>query len=424
MRGGGRFAGRHVGFDAYFLGLPGRDAVEKILAPRDIPACEHGWGIPPASAWFVALSLQKASKCVALIFSRVEGFQTRQSKVATPAKGTPMNRIRPTGRALLGALVSGALATGALGGAAPAEASCFSMFGIGNGNGCTSTLTTYAIALGDGAVANAPTLFGGSLAIGKNANASTVTIGPSAFSFATAIGDNATAGGFNSLFGIALQLGPGTTATFGIGNIAVGVAEGLGNQAAVSGVFGIALQLGRGTSNAVGSLSIAAGISPFSAGSPVTSTTGFGSLALNLFGGASEGGTARVESNGFFNLAANILGNDNVVTANGPVGPGLPNWAFNVFGDRNTVAAGPGPLTLAGSIFQRDATIRQPNTGFNINGLAIPGVASVPRSAAKTAAATATAVRSTARTPTPAAAVAGKRNLNSGHERPNRAGRP
>ena len=301
-----------------------------------------------------------------------------------------MNRIRPTGRALLGALVSGALATGALGGAAPAEASCFSMFGIGNGNGCTSTLTTYAIGIGDGAIANAPTLFGGSLAIGKNANASTVTVGTSAFNFATAIGDNANALGYISLFGLALQLGEGTAGTFGVGNIAIGVAEGLGNQAAVSGVFGIALQLGRGTSNTIGSLSLTAGISPFSASSPVTSTTGFGTLALNLFGGASEGGTARVESNGFFNLAANILGRDNVVTANGPVGPGLPNWAFNAFGDRNTVAAGPGPLSLAGSIFQRGATIRQPNTGFNINGLAVPGVAAAARrSIAPTAAAAA-----------------------------------
>jgi hypothetical protein len=75
--------------------------------------------------------------------------------------------------------------------------------------------------------------------------------------------------------------------------------------------------------------------------------------------------------------------------------------AFNVFGDRNTVAAGPGPLALAGSIFQRDATIRQPNTGFNINGLAVPGVASgasgaavasVPRRTVSTAAAKASAV--------------------------------
>ena len=306
-----------------------------------------------------------------------------------------MNGIRPTGRALLGALVSGALATGAIGGAAPAEASCFSMFGIGNGNGCTSTLTTYAIGIGDGAVANAPTLFGGALAIGKNANASTVTIGTSAFNFATAIGDNANASGYVSLFGVALQLGEGTAGTFGVGNIAIGVGEGLGNQAAVSGVFGIALQLGRGTTNTIGSLSAGVGISPFTAGSPVTSTTGFGTLALNLLGGASEGGTARVESNGFFNLAANILGRDNVVTANGPVGPGLPNWAFNAFGDRNTVEAGPGPLTLAGSIFQRDATIRQPNTGFNINGLAIPGVASVasvPRRTVSPAAAKASAV--------------------------------
>ena len=300
-----------------------------------------------------------------------------------------MNGIRPTGRALLGALVSGALATGAIGGAAPAEASCFSMFGLGNGNGCTSTLTTYAIGIGDGAVANAPTLFGGALAIGKNANASTVTIGTSAFNFATAIGDNANASGYISLFGVALQLGEGTAATFGVGNIAVGVAQGLGNQAAVSGVGSIALQLGRGTSNNIGSLSVAVGVSPFSAGNPLTSTTGFGSLALNLFGDASAAGTTRVESNGFFNVASNILGNDNVVTANGPIG--LPNLAFNAFGDRNTVAAGPGPLAIAGSIFQRDATVEQPNTGFNINGRAVPGLASAPRPGVRPASAAATA---------------------------------
>ena len=320
-----------------------------------------------------------------------------------------MTRIRAKGGALLGALVAGALATGALSTAAPAEATCISAFGIGNGNGCTSALTTYAIGIGDGAVANAPTLFGGALAIGNHASASTVTIGTSAFNFATAIGDKANALGYISLFGLALQLGEGTAGTFGVGNIAIGVAEGLGNQAAVSGVFGIALQLGRGTSNTVGSLSLTAGISPFSAGNPVTSTTGFGTLALNLLGSASEGGTARVESNGFFNFASNILGKDNVVTANGPVGPGLPNWAFNAFGDRNTVAAGPGPLSLAGSIFQKDATIRQPNTGFNINGLAIPGVAAVSsRAATATAAApTSASAASAVRHPTAKAVSAG-----------------
>jgi hypothetical protein len=241
------------------------------------------------------------------------------------------------------------------------------MFGIGNGNGCTSALTTYAIGIGDGAVANAPTLFGGALAIGKNANASTVTIGTSAFNFATAIGDNAGALGYVSLFGVALQLGEGLAGTFGVGNIAIGVGEGLGHQAAVSGAFGVALQLGPGTTNTIGTLSLGMGVSP--GGNPGTATNGFGSVALNLLGG----GDSRVEANGFFNLATNILGNDNVVTANGPAGPSLPNVAFNAFGSRNTVKAGPGPLAFAGSIFQTGATVIRAGTGFNINGLAIPG---------------------------------------------------
>jgi len=213
-------------------------------------------------------------------------------------------------------------------------------------------------------------LFGGALAIGTNANASTVTIGISAFNFATAIGDNATALGFDSLFGIALQLGQGTAGTLGIGNIAIGVAEGPGHQAGASGVGAFALQLGPGTTNTIGTLSVALGVSPV--GNPDTAANGFGNVALNLFGG----GTSRIESNGYFNIAANLLGNDNVVSTVGSIGPSLPDVAFNAFGSRNTVSAGPGPLAFAESIFQNGATVTRASTGVNINGLSVPGVAS------------------------------------------------
>ena len=344
-----------------------------------------------------------------------------------------MKRIRAKSGVLLGALVSGALATGAIGGAAPAQASCFSIFGLGNGNGCTSNVTTYAIAIGDGAVASATGLFGGSLAIGDNAQASMSPFNLSAFNFATAIGNDAIAQGFTTLFGVATQIGPGTAITLGFGNIAVGLGEGTGQSAAASGLGGIAWQLGPGSAATLGigniavglgegtgksaaasgfvssawqlgpgsaatlgTLSIAVGVGKGKAGQTSTSAGGFASLALNLLGGASADGISQVSSNGFFSAAVNILGDDNEVTAAAPSLPGA-NLALNIFGKGNTVSAGPGPLAFAGSIFQRGATVTKVGPGFNINGLAVPGVASVQSRSVTPAAATAAA---TARHPT------------------------
>jgi hypothetical protein len=310
-----------------------------------------------------------------------------------------MNGIRPTGRALLGALVSGALATGAIGGAAPANADCFSIFGLGNGNGCTSSQTTYAIGIGSGAQASATGLFGGALAIGTNAQATMSPFGLSAFNFATAIGNDAIAQGYTTLFGIALQMGPGTAATLGFGNIAVGIGEGTGQSAAVSGLGGIALQLGPGSASNIGAFSVAMGVSPGSTGQPLTSTGGFGGLALNLFGDASTTASTSVTSTGFLSAAVNVLGRDNVVAVKSDVGQNtLLNLAFGAFGSNNTVNAGPGTLAIAGSIFQRGATVAQQGPGFNINGFAVGREASAARG-----------VRPVARTVAPAPAATARR---------------
>ncbi|MGV0617442.1 hypothetical protein ABQE58_21375, partial [Mycolicibacterium elephantis] len=51
--------------------------------------------------------------------------------------------------------VSTALATGTFSGVPAANATCFSAFGLNNGNGCTSNITSIAIAIGPGATANA-----------------------------------------------------------------------------------------------------------------------------------------------------------------------------------------------------------------------------------------------------------------------------
>ncbi len=296
-----------------------------------------------------------------------------------------MNRIRAKSGVLLGALVSGALATGAIGGAAPAQASCFSMFGLGNGNGCTSNLSTYAIAIGNGAVASATGLFGGSLAIGDNAQASMAPLGLSSFNFATAIGNNAIAQGFVSLFGIALQFGPGTAATLGVADIAVGINQGTGQQAAVSGIGSIAIQLGSGSSNNFGGFNVAVGVGGDAA------TGGVANLALNLLG------NSLTSASGTLNAAVNVLSDDNVVSAGSASPNSVLNLAVAAFGKGNTVSAGPGPLAFAGSIFQRGATVTKVGPGFNINGLAVPGVASVERRSVTPAAATAA---ETARHPT------------------------
>jgi hypothetical protein len=257
-------------------------------------------------------------------------------------------------------------------------------------------VTTYAIAIGNGAVASATGLFGGSLAIGDNAQASMSPFNLSAFNFATAIGNDAIAQGFTTLFGVATQIGPGTAITLGFGNIAVGLGEGTGQSAAASGFVSSAWQLGPGSAATLGTLSIAVGVGKGKAGQTSTSAGGFASLALNLLGGASADGISQVSSNGFFSAAVNILGDDNEVTAAAPSLPGA-NLALNIFGKGNTVSAGPGPLAFAGSIFQRGATVTKVGPGFNINGLAVPGVASVQ--SRSVAPATATAAP-TARHPT------------------------
>ena len=129
-----------------------------------------------------------------------------------------VTHIRVKGGVLLGALVSGAMVAGTLTGAPAANATCASFFGINNGGGCTSTLTTIAIAIGTGATAHADGLFGAAFAIGTNSSAFTgnsplavppASLGLPAFgNIAIAVGTADTPGKY--------QAGAG-----GIGNVAV-----------------------------------------------------------------------------------------------------------------------------------------------------------------------------------------------------------
>jgi hypothetical protein len=57
--------------------------------------------------------------------------------------------------------------------------------------------------------------------------------------------------------------------------------------------------------------------------------------------------------------------------------------ALNAFGSGNTVTALPGPLAIAGAIFQNGKTITKVGPGFNINGIVVGGAAAVHSAASR-----------------------------------------
>jgi hypothetical protein len=215
--------------------------------------------------------------------------QHRDSKVRVKASGV-----------LLAGMLSGAVATGAFNGAPPANATCFSAFGLGNGNGCTSNLTTIAIGIGSGATAEASlALFGAAVAIGTDASAANAI---SAFTSAMAFGDNATASALFSIFGALAQIGPGITAVIGGPNIAIGASAGLPQSTTVIGGFNFAAQLGPGSTSVIGGLNFAMGVSPFGNGAQDTVAGLFATFALNLFSNSSA------YAQGVLAAALNVLG--------------------------------------------------------------------------------------------------------------------
>jgi len=210
--------------------------------------------------------------------------------------GTDRVRAKAGGVALA-ALLSGATATGAFNGAPAANATCFSAFGIGNGNGCTSNITSIAIGIGEGATANAGWgLLGGAVAIGTGASA---TNSISAFTGALSLGDHATTAAMFSLFSTLAQFGPGTTAVMGGPNIAIGASAG---STSVIGGFDIAAQLGPGATKVIGGLNLALGVSPGGTGTQDTVAGLFATVALNLLS------NSPAIAQGFLTAAVNVLG--------------------------------------------------------------------------------------------------------------------
>ena len=241
-----------------------------------------------------------------------------------------MGLVRGRNKALLGALVTGALATGTCGQAAPANASCFSAFGLSNGNGCTSNLTSIAVGIGQGAVANAGTaLFGGAIAIGNKASVDTSL---SAFTFGGAFGANASASTAVSLLGLNLQFGPGNASTAGgILDLVVGASPGGGGTASATsiGVSNISLQIGPGSSETVGALNLALGLPGGGAGKQDSAAAGLGNISAQI-------GTGSAATLGALNLALSVLpnGTGTQTTSAGVLGTS----ALNLWGDGGSVS--------------------------------------------------------------------------------------
>src|SRR5271167_539900 len=97
--------------------------------------------------------------------NRSKEMNFRESQASKMAKHTAISRDRFAGGLLLGALAAG-LAAAVLGAAGTASATCASINGVGNGNGCTSTATSFAVGLGPNTTANASGLFDGAVANG------------------------------------------------------------------------------------------------------------------------------------------------------------------------------------------------------------------------------------------------------------------
>jgi hypothetical protein len=227
-----------------------------------------------------------------------------------------MNRqsVIPSNKAA-GGLVATAVAACSFAAAArpapAANATCASFSGINFGSGCTSTLGGMAIAIGAGATAEAAGFLSTAIAMGTNVT-STVR---RTLNLAAVVGTHSTAAA-------------GDTSGTDFGN----VATNLGNDSMV---------------DALGVLNTA----------------------------SNTGGGNSVAAQGVANNASNLGGGGNIVEAVSNAGTLGFNRAFAIFATNTTVVAFPGPLALAGSIFQNGVTVNKKGPGFNINGLQVGGAA-------------------------------------------------
>ncbi|WP_328353342.1 hypothetical protein OG976_21535 [Mycobacterium sp. NBC_00419] len=279
-------------------------------------------------------------------------------------------------RKLVG-LVGGTLTSAALAAAmvspATANATCASFFGLGNSAECTSSITSIAIAVGPGATASATGLFTIALAngLGNTAGQTTIATADGSVNLAYGGGSNSVAV-THSNFSTAIVQGKRVAAVVG----------------SVSGTdfFNTAVSLGSQ------GLDI-----PPNTGTYTLLVAGNVNLALDLGGGQGDTG-GFIEVYGTLNNAFNVGGRGNFLGAGtfaipaGPAKPSVLSTVFNLGGSRTIVTSIPGPLSIAGSIGQNGATIKQTGPGININNtLVLSAAASGSSKRATSAAATTSA---------------------------------
>jgi len=246
---------------------------------------------------------------------------------------TAISKNKFAGGALLGAVASSLAA-----GAGTAHATCASISGIGNGGGCTSTPTSFAIGIGPNTTASAQGLFTGAIAIGP-------------------------------------AIGFGTAAT-STGALSLSLANGQGAKATTQGNLALAVAVGDNLHANAGAtpadnLNVAVNIVQGELAGKVLANsvdaTGQGNFAANI-GGLSDPAAARVNqvrAVGVGNAAFNLGGKGNDVFAGDFGKASTLGVAFNVLGNDNAVRAF-GPLAVAGVIGQDGKNVLQDGPGINL----------------------------------------------------------
>lgn len=246
----------------------------------------------------------------------------------------------------LGALTAGALAVAAMGSAGGANATCASFFGIGNGGGCTSNLTSIAIAIGENAEAYADGFFGAALSLGTNSVAQTfegavaniaVTLGESASASAGGLGSLAVAG--RSTINQTVVAGFGGLTSGNVLNFAASIASPEATEVFATGIGNASVNI---------------------AGAGNVSGDGVGLTTVNLVGL-----NADLTNRGLLNIIANVSG-DSISISNDVGDGGIGNLGFNFIGTDNEVSTS-GPLAIAGAVGSSNQTVSQNGLGVNIS---------------------------------------------------------
>ena len=287
---------------------------------------------------------------------------------------------------LRGAVVTGlaaGLAAASLGAVGTASATCIGLSGINIGEGCTTSLGSFALGLGDGTVATSEGFLNGAIATGTDTEAYAegalnFVVAGGEGTYAQAIGtlNSAVAGlGFAGLLGVGTRVNAVAGAIDGdFLNFALNFAsaeEGTENTADASyGAVNLA-------ANILGKADSGKDMIVYAGGSDEVSP-GYGTVAVNI-----SGNRSRVTAIGRLNNATNWgneltypNGSDSEVTAGDIGDPATLSWAFNiqhVFTQAcsvepcgNGVKAGPGPFAVAGAIGVIGQNVEQAAAGINI----------------------------------------------------------